>query len=129
MIQESSQRWLQPRSGIFACDRDGHRGHRTSPNDASPWAAMTAESLDEFLACFPGLVFISDEDGRLLRCSDALTARFGERLGAGATLSALVAPDDRVVVEAFLVELARTEAPVTCTFRVPETNAADTVVR
>jgi rsbT co-antagonist protein RsbR len=90
---------------------------------------MTADILSDFLACTPGFAFIADRDGTLRQRSEALAARFGHRLGGDATLTSLASADDQAIVAAFLSELAQSEAPVTCTIRVPEADGAETFVR
>jgi rsbT co-antagonist protein RsbR len=90
---------------------------------------MTLEMLAEFLSFYPGLAFLADGDGPVRARSQGLMARFGERLGTDATLAALASADDRPIIDAFLSELAQTEAPVTCSVRVPEASGAETIVR
>lgn len=78
--------------------------------------------LDNVFAHTPGLLFVADAEGKLLRHSKALADRLGAGLQDGASLMTLMAPDERATVEAFVAELAKSSDPVT---RVLHLHAAD----
>lgn len=65
--------------------------------------------LDGVLEHAPGLLFVADADGTLLRHSKAFGDRFGARLQDRSSLVSLAGPDERATVEALLVELARSD--------------------
>jgi rsbT co-antagonist protein RsbR len=85
--------------------------------------------LDSVFDHTPGLLFVADSDGTLLRHSKALADRFGARLRDQPNLSALVGPDQRTTVEAFMAELAGCDGPVTRVLQLLESDGSPTKAR
>jgi rsbT co-antagonist protein RsbR len=85
--------------------------------------------LDGVFDHAPVLLFVSDAQGKLLRHSKLLDDRFGARLQHDASLMALVGPDERATVEAFLTELSSSGEPVTRVLHVPEPDGAPASIR
>jgi rsbT co-antagonist protein RsbR len=75
--------------------------------------------LDFVLEHTPGLLFVADADGTLLRHSKAFADYFGVRLQSHQSLTTLAGPDERASVEAFLAELAVVDQAVTRVLRLP----------
>jgi rsbT co-antagonist protein RsbR len=85
--------------------------------------------LDGVFAHTPGLLFIADTSGTLLRHSKALADRFGARLQNSPSLTAFAGPEQRTTVEAFLAELASSDGSVTCVLQLVEPEGPPTKVR
>jgi rsbT co-antagonist protein RsbR len=76
--------------------------------------------LDSVFDHAPGLLFVSDAEGKLLRRSKTLVARLGARLQHDSSLVALVGPDERATIEGLLAELAGSDDSVTRVLHLPE---------
>ena len=79
-----------------------------------------SRALQQFFARCPALLFIADEDGRLVHISAALRERFAARLDDPPTLASLAAADERESIRLFLRALATSDEPAVCSFRVDE---------
>jgi rsbT co-antagonist protein RsbR len=96
------------------------RGTRNKPPTKHPAIiAPMGLDLDSVLDHAPGLLFVCDAEGKLLRRSKTLVDRLGDRLQHDSSLMALVGPDERASVEAFLAELTGTDKLVTRVLQVP----------
>ena len=71
-----------------------------------------------------GCCSLRTQTERLLRCSRALTDRFGPRLGEGATLASLVAQADREKIEALVSGLEADDQSAACTVHIPDSSDA-----
>jgi rsbT co-antagonist protein RsbR len=85
--------------------------------------------LDSVFAFTPGLFFVADAGGKLLRHNKALADRLGARLQSDASLATLLSPDERGTVESFLAELAGSSEPMTRVLHLQESDGAGTKVR
>jgi rsbT co-antagonist protein RsbR len=85
--------------------------------------------LDSVFEHAPGLLFVADAGGKLLRRSKALADHLGARLQPDSSLVTLVAPDERETVETFLAELAGSGEPLTRILHLPEPDRPPTKVR
>jgi rsbT co-antagonist protein RsbR len=85
--------------------------------------------LDTVFALTPGLLFVADANGKLLRCSKTLTDHLGARLEHDSSLTTIAGADERATVDAFLAELAGSTDPVTRVLHLPEPDGAATKVR
>jgi rsbT co-antagonist protein RsbR len=85
--------------------------------------------LDSVFDHAPGLLFVADADGKLLRHSAALAERLGARVQHDVSLTSLVGPDEHATIAGFLAELAGSEEPVIRILHLPELDGAPTKLR
>jgi rsbT co-antagonist protein RsbR len=85
--------------------------------------------LDSVLDHTPGLLFIADASGTLLRHSKAFAARFGAHLQDKQHLGALAGPDQGASIEAYMAELAGSDGPVTRDLQLRESDGSPARVR
>jgi rsbT co-antagonist protein RsbR len=74
--------------------------------------AGTPNSLDDFFACCPALLFSADRDGAVLRLSKPLTRVLGPDFGRGAKLVDRIHPDDRRVFRKEWTRIRKSAEPV-----------------
>jgi rsbT co-antagonist protein RsbR len=85
--------------------------------------------LDSVFDLTPGLLFVADAGGKLLRCSKALVDHLGARLQHDSSLSTIVSSDQRAIVDALLAELAGSTDSVTRVLHLPEPDGVAAKVR
>jgi rsbT co-antagonist protein RsbR len=85
--------------------------------------------LDSVFAFTPGLFFVANASGKLLRHTKALADRLGARLHSDSSLMMLVSPDEQGAVETLLAELAGSSEPMTRVLHLQEGDGAATQVR
>lgn len=102
------------------------RGTHSNASDSLPPMSI---DLDCVFALTPGLLFVADAGGKLLRHSNTLANHLGARLKHDSSLTTLANPDEQGTVDAFLAELAGSSDPVTRVLHLPQPDGSATKVR